>query len=113
MDALALFNSLEAIFWMNLGGLVFWKSRGNPRHGTLGLIAAGWFVLFGASDVWEVFTGARWRPWPLLLLKATCVISLILCAVIYRNTLREDSMRLDLRQDVSSRCRSLPLSAVD
>jgi hypothetical protein len=101
-DALSLYNSLEAIFWMSPGGLVFWKSRSNPRHRPLGLVAAGWFVLFGASDVWEVFTGAWWRPWPLLLLKGICVISLIFCAVIYRNTLRQDSIRPDPRQDVSS-----------
>jgi len=83
MDALAVFNSFEATFWIMVGLVVWRRSRG-MRHQRLGSIAATWFVLFGLSDVWEVFTGAWWQPWPLFVLKATCVIALVTCGLIYR-----------------------------
>lgn len=84
MDALAVFNSLEAIFWMVVAVTVYRNSRVSPVDSDLGRIAAGWFALFGISDVFEVFTGAWWRPWPLLLLKAACVTALVTCGFVYR-----------------------------
>ena len=86
MDALAIFNSLEAVFWMTVGVVVWRKSRLNDQHRKLGRIAANWFVLFGISDIFEVYTGAWWRPLPLLIFKGMCVIVLITCAVLYRKT---------------------------
>lgn len=86
MDVLAIFNSFEAVFWMAVGIVVFWKSRLSSEHQRLGLIAAGWFVLFGVSDIFEVFTGAWWRPWPLFALKASCVTALITCGINYRQS---------------------------
>lgn len=84
MDALAIFNSLEALFWIVTGAVVAYRSRNDRRDLRIGSVAALWFLLFGISDVWEVFTGAWWRPWPLLLLKGICVTGLITCALIYR-----------------------------
>ena len=84
MDELAIFNSLEAIFWMVLGIVVFWKSRTIRQDSRLGSYAAGWFFLFGISDVFEAMTGAWWRPWPLLVLKATCILALLTCGVLYQ-----------------------------
>jgi hypothetical protein len=46
-------------------------------------MAAGTFVLFGASDLIEVRTGAWWRPWWLLAWKAACVFALIVLLVGY------------------------------
>jgi hypothetical protein len=86
MDALAIFNSLEAVFWMTVGVFVWRKSRFSPSHRRLGWIAANWFVLFGISDVFEVYTGAWWRPLPLLIFKGICVIVLITCGIVYRRT---------------------------
>lgn len=86
MDALAVFNSLEALFWMTVGFIVWQKSRDSQQHRRLGRIAANWFVLFGISDVFEVYTGAWWRPLPLLIFKAMCVIVLITCGILYRRT---------------------------
>lgn len=42
------------------------------------------FVVFGISDLIEAKTGAWWRPWPLLALKACCVVALILIYRRYR-----------------------------
>ena len=64
MDELAIFNSLEAAFWMIVGFVVFRKSRLSGLNRRLGAIASVWFVLFGLSDVCEAFSGAWWRPWP-------------------------------------------------
>ena len=84
MDALAIFNSLEAVLWVTIGITVFRRTRGHGRYQRLGLIASIWFILFGVSDVFEVFSGAWWRPWPLLALKVMCVIALIGCGITYR-----------------------------
>jgi len=84
MDALAIFNCLEAVLWVSIGIAVFRKTRGHGLYSRLGLVASIWFILFGVSDVFEVFSGAWWRPWPLLVLKATCVIALIGCGIAYR-----------------------------
>ena len=89
MDALAIFNSFEAVFWMAIGVWVFRKSRFSHERQRLGLIASVWFVLFGISDIFEVFTGAWWRPWSLLLFKATCVTALITCGMISRKMMRQ------------------------
>lgn len=83
MDALAVFNSVEAIFWITVGFIVWRRSLGSV-HQRLGRIAAAWFGLFGLSDIWEVFSGAWWRPWPLFALKAICVVTLVICGLMYR-----------------------------
>ncbi|HEY0980663.1 MULTISPECIES: hypothetical protein [unclassified Schlesneria] len=85
MDPLSLFNGLEAAFWIPIGAALFFRSRGPSRNQHLGRVAALWFLLFGISDIFEIFTGAWWRPWPLLLLKGTCVIALIWCGIAYRS----------------------------
>jgi hypothetical protein len=88
IDALAIFNSIEAVFWMTVAVVVWCRSRSRRPYQRLGLVAACWFFLFGLSDVWEVFSGAWWRPWPLLALKAVCVIALMSCGIAYRGIVR-------------------------
>ena len=84
MDALQIFNSLEAVLWISIGVVVFVKAgTARPRHRRLGLISAVWFVLFGISDVIEVFTGAWWHPWWLLAWKATCLVALVSCGITH------------------------------
>lgn len=91
MDALAIFNSFEAIFWIAIGIVVFRKSWQSHRRHRLGVTAAVWFVLFGISDIFEVFSGAWWRPWPLLAYKAICVTALVTCGILYRQLSRTRS----------------------
>lgn len=84
MDALTIFNSIEAVLWISIGVAVLRRTRGDQRHRRLGFTAAIWFFLFGISDIFEVSTGAWWRPWPLLVFKATCVVALVSCGIAYR-----------------------------
>jgi hypothetical protein len=84
MDALAIFNSCEAVFWITIGCVVWRNSRFHAAHQRLGRVTSVWFILFGISDVFEVFSGAWWRMWPLFVLKAACVIALISCGIVYR-----------------------------
>ena len=83
MDELAIFNSFEAPFWIVIGVVVYWKSRLSGPNRRLGSVASVWFVLFGISDICEVFCGAWWRPWPLFVLKASCVTALVTCGIVY------------------------------
>ena len=88
MDALALFNSVEAVFWITIGMMVWMRTRVSVRFQRLGRKASIWFVLFGISDIFEVFTGAWYRPLSLLLLKAACIVALIACGFAYRKRSR-------------------------
>jgi hypothetical protein len=75
---LDIFNGCEAIFWFAMAIVVMLRYRraaiGTRRiaHGT-----ATFLVLFAASDLIEMQTGAWWRPTGLLILKGVCVISLV------------------------------------
>jgi hypothetical protein len=89
MDELAVFNCLEALLWMSISVAVFRKSRGTPATTRLGAVASLWFFLFGVSDLFEAYTGAWWRPWPLLVLKGACVTSLLVCGILYRKSLQQ------------------------
>lgn len=80
MTIVDLFNGFEAAFWFGLAGFVFWRfgRAGSPMR-RLALQATGWLLLFGVSDVIEVFTGAWWRPLGLLILKGACLCGLFYC----------------------------------
>lgn len=74
------YNAFEAALWAVLAIVVAIRYR----HSVAGLrrvssIASVLLVLFAISDVIEMQTGAWWRPWPLLLLKALCLVGLIWC----------------------------------
>ena len=84
MTALTLFNGLEAVLWITIGGVVWWNSRLIARYRILGTVSAVWFVLFGISDIIEIFTGAWYQPLSLLLFKAVCLVALVGCGVTYR-----------------------------
>lgn len=70
------FNLAEGLLWWAIAlGLGLARVRGRasvaPAWAWWALVGA--FVAFGASDWVEIATGAWWRPWPLLALKAACV----------------------------------------
>lgn len=80
------FNYIEAGFWFVLALITFSASitkRAEPFKFVL-LVASVGFVLFGISDIIEVSTGAWWRPWWLLALKASCVITFIWCFLRFK-----------------------------
>ena len=71
------FNLVEGWFWITLAiliPLIFHKQTSGLEKA--GLVIA--FVAFGISDFIEIKTGAWYRPWPLFLLKAVCLISIII-----------------------------------
>jgi hypothetical protein len=67
-------NYAEAGLWTIIGLVLLFASlrlTGQPRRHSL--IAAATFISFGASDLVEVQSGAWWRPWWLLIWKASCL----------------------------------------
>lgn len=82
-----IFNWFEAALWTVMSVLVFTigarRARaGRSRHQRLHLVAAPTLVLFGISDVIEVYTGAWWSPWWLLLMKGSCLAVLAGCGLV-------------------------------
>lgn len=71
------FNALEACLWAAIAGGLAWRGARQAtqdRGAWWALVAA--FACFGVSDLVEVWTGAWWRPWPLLVLKVACVLAI-------------------------------------
>ena len=82
MDAIAIYNAVEAAWWGVLGvGLLIGKGRGETRvyRRWLGVV----LVVFGASDVIEIWTGAWWRPWWLGVLKVACGFLIVMVAMLW------------------------------
>lgn len=89
-------NIIEAFFWMAIGvGFgccgVYLKMRKHDGRQILALSAAITLVVFGFTDLVEAHTGAWWRPWPLLLWKGLCIISLLILFILYRRDKRRTS----------------------
>jgi hypothetical protein len=89
MDGLhVIFNRCEAALWLLISAAiavhaVACRARGAlvARHQSIAALA---FAVFGVSDIIECYTGAWWRPWWLLVLKASCVVALILCYIAHK-----------------------------
>lgn len=79
-DFVRVYNVVEAVFWCGLGGYTACQvaSIRASRRGTA-IILAATLVIFGASDVVEVFSGAWWRPWWLAVWKVLCGFTISLC----------------------------------
>jgi hypothetical protein len=79
----AVFNYSEAGVWIVFSVIFGVSALATRRFKRLFLVFCITFLLFGVSDIIEVQTGAWWRPFWLLLLKASCVISLVVCWIRY------------------------------
>lgn len=78
------FNFAEAALWIVISIVLFVKRmKSESAEAKLQLVAAIAFLLFGLSDLVETQTGAWWRPWWLLVWKASCVIVLVGTLVVY------------------------------
>jgi hypothetical protein len=88
-------NYAEAALWATIG-IGFLLHALAKRGGPSSLIAALAFLLFALSDVIETRTGAWWRPWWLLALKAACLavfLALLARHIIARRSLNPDTAR--------------------
>lgn len=64
---------MEAGLWIVMGAIVAVLAlRKAKRRGTL-LTTAIILIAFGVSDLVETRTGARWKPWWLLVWKVGCI----------------------------------------
>jgi hypothetical protein len=75
-----IFNFCEAILWISIGvgcAVVLIRKR---KSVDLMLVTSFLFLAFGVSDFVEMKTGGWYKPWWLLLWKASCLLGL---AVIY------------------------------
>jgi hypothetical protein len=89
VDLPALFNFCEAALWVTISAVLFWKwaaLRKKPLPHPFGPSLPFAFLAFGVSDLIETQTGAWWRPWWLLLLKAACVLVIFSAWLHYRKS---------------------------
>ena len=79
-----IFNLLEAFLWLAISAAFFIRLRRQKAHRDLSRAAAVAFLLFGISDLIEIQTRAWYEPIGLLLLKAACVVTFLICFALYR-----------------------------
>lgn len=81
------FNTIEAGLWfsISIALLLIWIfNRSNKSYGLITVVSSIAFIAFGVSDLIEAKTGAWWKPFWLLGLKACCIAVLIACYLRYR-----------------------------
>lgn len=73
-------NSVEAVIWVSIGLLLLvGLKKGATSSSKQDAVALSvLFIMFGVSDVVEIFSGAWWRPWWLLVWKTLNAIALLL-----------------------------------
>jgi hypothetical protein len=91
----AIFNYCEAVFWAIVSLVILiGAAKTSRRVKKIAYVAVPTLFLFGVSDIVEVFTGAWWKPFWLLLWKGLCIIVLVSCFVYYwRKTLSADATK--------------------
>ena len=74
MTTANIFNSFEIALWSTIGVALLITSRKAPiKLKKLARLSACAFLAFAISDYIEIQTGAWWKPWWLLCLKAACI----------------------------------------
>ena len=83
------FNSCEAVLWIGFGCALFIATAKSAlKQLNVLYVAAITFVVFGVSDIIEIYTGAWWQPLWLLIMKVSCIVSFILCFISYKQNTR-------------------------
>jgi beta-lactamase regulating signal transducer with metallopeptidase domain len=79
-----LFNYFEIGLWFLFGIAMILQSQtmGEAYRKVLYASAVAFFA-FSVSDYIEIQTGAWWTPWWLFILKALCVITFVVCLVLF------------------------------
>lgn len=76
------FNAFESFFWFGVGLISLRSGFHSKSHA---LVWLGFlFVLFGVSDVIEIYTGAWWNPFWLLIAKAVILTGIIVSFLRWR-----------------------------
>ncbi|MDD2806271.1 MAG: hypothetical protein PHV33_12015 [Elusimicrobiales bacterium] len=92
-------NSLEAAVWISIGLLLLAGAKkaavNSSRKDLVALSVL--FAAFGLSDVAEVYSGAWWRPWWLLLWKALNAAGLLYFAGKLYLAEKAEKKRIDRR----------------
>ena len=72
MDAVKIYNIIEIFLWLGFS-VIFWipALRRDEKRRAFCITGAVTFMVISASEVVEVYTGAWWRPWWLLVWKAS------------------------------------------
>lgn len=77
------FNLCEGLLWLGIAAVIAVRTARSAGPKGLGFGGAVSFALFGVSDFIEMRTGAWYAPWPLLALKAMCVVALLAHLTLY------------------------------
>jgi hypothetical protein len=102
-------NRIEAVLWFGFA-VVFgckavkaWNS--SAARCTLLTVLAMAFAVFGLSDLIESGTGAWWRPWWLLAMKAGCIVVFVVCTwVLVRRSGKAQAVVGDVGGDGVENC---------
>lgn len=79
------FNFCESILWISFGCTMFVVTvKSALKRPKVLYVAAITFVVFGISDIIEIYTGAWWQPLWLLIMKVSCIVSFIVCFISYK-----------------------------
>jgi hypothetical protein len=79
MESTETFNLIEAVFWMGLACLAAFRALTGIKQRRLILIVLSILLfLFGCTDLFEITSGAWWKPWWLLLWKVSCFAGILL-----------------------------------
>jgi len=90
MNIASIFNYDEATLWFAIALTVFLRRKNdNIKLTQLAVVVSISFFFFSISDIIEANTGAWWRPWWLLVLKALCILSFVTCWYKYRQIIKE------------------------
>jgi len=74
------FNAVEAAVWILAGVALATNTRRQARpYRRIGRVGSVSLVIFGVTDVVEIFTGSFAAPPALLVLNAACLLSILLC----------------------------------
>jgi hypothetical protein len=92
MDWCKFYNHIEFYIWLVVGivcFLLYWKKA--KFCSSILLLT---FMAFGISDLVEMRTGAWYRPWWLLIWKATCIMAILfIIRYLYKLNHKKDNDR--------------------
>jgi hypothetical protein len=84
-----LYNGVETVWWTVVAVALACRPT-PPRASGYRWALVVVLLAFAASDVWELKTGAWWRPWPLCVLKFACGGGGSLLALLWWRAERRD-----------------------